>query len=154
MHQYYLLATLRFFDLSWKFMLRILPSQRHFLCGCYGYQCQLLMKVLMSNLHQSALEWFYFIKMSHFENAKASYTKYAFFKTKINFAVFYQCIWIGAPDEHDILPTAKLLGFSFFLQEKWWSIIIKFISKKEDDHENWKSKDVSYNTRLIIMSSE
>ena len=49
--------------------------------------------------------------MSHFENAKASYTKYAFFKTKINFAVFYQCIWIGAPDEHDILPTAKLLGF-------------------------------------------
>ena len=69
-------------------MLRILPSQRHFLCGCYGYQCQLLMKVLMSNLHQSALEWFYFIKMSHFENAKASYTKYAFFKTKINFAVF------------------------------------------------------------------
>lgn len=154
MHQYYLLATLRFFDLSWKFMLRILPSQRHFLCGCYGYQCQLLMKVLMSNLHQSALEWFYFIKMSHFENAKASYTKYAFFKTKINFAVFYQCIWIGAPDEHDILPTAKLLGFFFFLQEKWWSIIIKFISKKEDDHKNWKSKDVSYNTRLIIMSSE
>lgn len=154
MHQYYLLATLRFFDLSWKFMLRILPSQRHFLCGCYGYQCQLLMKVLMSNLHQSASEWFYFIKMSHFENAKASYTKYAFFKTKINFAVFYQCIWIGAPDEHDILPTAKLLGFFFFLQEKWWSIIIKFISKKEDDHKNWKSKDVSYNTRLIIMSSE
>lgn len=154
MHQYYLLATLRFFDLSWKFMLRILPSQRHFLCGCYGYQCQLLMKVLMSNLHQSALEWFYFIKMSHFENAKASYTKYAFFKTKINFAVFYQCIWIGAPEEHDILPTAKLLGFFFFLQEKWWSIIIKFISKKEDDHKNWKSKDVSYNTRLIIMSSE
>lgn len=51
-----------------------------------------LMKVLMSNLHQSALEWFYFIKMSHFENAKASYMKYAFFKTKINFAFFYQCI--------------------------------------------------------------
>lgn len=117
MHQY-LLATLRFFDLSWKFMLCILPSQRHFLCGCYGYQCQLLMKVLMSNLHQSALEWFYFTKMSHFENAKASYTKYAFFKTKINFAVFYQCIWIGAPDEHDILPTAKLLGFFFFLARK------------------------------------
>ena len=46
----------------------------------------------MSNLHQSALEWFYFIKMSHFENAKASYMKYAFFKTKINFAFFYQCI--------------------------------------------------------------
>ena len=94
-------------------MLCILPSQRHFLCGCYGYQCQLLMKVLISNLHQSALEWFYFIEMSHFENAKASYKKYAFFKTKINFAVFYQCVWIGAPDEHDILPTAKLLGFFF-----------------------------------------
>ena len=46
----------------------------------------------MSNLHQSALEWFYFTKMSHFENTKASYAKYAFFKTKINFAVFYQCI--------------------------------------------------------------
>lgn len=64
----------------------------------------------MSNLHQSALEWFYF--------TKASYTKYAFFKTKINFAVFYQCIWIGAPDEHDILPTAKLLGFFFFFARK------------------------------------
>ena len=129
MHQYYLLATLRFFDLSWKFMLCILPSQRHFLCGCYGYQCQLLMKVLMSNLHQSALEWFYFIKMSHFENIFHIRNMH-FLKRRLILLFFYQCIWIGAPDEHDILPTAKLLGFFFFLQEKWWSIIIKLYNQE------------------------
>lgn len=131
MHQYYLLATLRFFDLSWKFMLCILPSQRHFLCGCYGYQCQLLMKVLMSNLHQSALEWFYFIKMSHFENAKASYTKYAFFKTKINFAVFLSMYLNRSTWWTRHLADSKASRFFFFfLQEKWWSIIIKFYNQE------------------------
>lgn len=79
--------------------------------------------------------------------------KYAFFKTKINFAVFYQCVWIGAPDEHDILPTAKLLGF-FFCKKNDEVLLQSCIIKKEDDHKNWKSKDVSCNTRLIIMSSE
>ena len=130
MHQYYLLATLRFFDLSWKFMLCILPSQRHFLCGCYGYQCQLLMKVLISNLHQSALEWFYFIKMSHFENAKASYKKYAFFKTKINFAVFLSMCLNRSTWWTRHLADSKASRFFFFLQEKWWSIIIKLYNQE------------------------
>ena len=136
MHQYYLLATLRFFDLSWKFMLCILPSQRHFLCGCYGYQCQLLMKVLMSNLHQSALEWFYFIKMSHFENAKASYTKYAFFKTKINFAVFLSMYLNRSTWRTRHLADSKASRFFFFFARK----MMKHYYKVYKQERRWPRK--------------
>lgn len=61
--------------------------------------------------------------------------KYAFFKTKINFAVFYQCVWIGAPDEHDILPTAKLLGFFFFARN-----IMKYYYKVYNQERRWPQK--------------